>query len=96
MTRDMDISSQMFRDGRGNSEENNETDTEHESSVPTPRRNKFYTSPPDFNNPWAHSSQFGHAPPVNFWPVHPAEGNRQVYYDKYAPVGNYPPPVLHP
>ena len=32
----------MFRDGRGNSEENNEMDTEHESSVPKPRRNKFY------------------------------------------------------
>ena len=39
---------------------------------------------------------FGHAPPVNFWPVHPAEGNRQVYYEKYAPVGNYPPPLHHP
>ena len=87
-----DHSSQMFRNGRGNTEENNETDSENERRVPTPRRNKFYTKspPPDFNNPWAHSSQWSHAPPVNFW----YPDNRQVQYDRYAPVGNYPPPPI--
>ena len=91
-------SAQMSRDGRGDSEDNEEdTDHQRDSSVPTPRRNnKFYAqSPPDYyNNPWAAHSNFGHAPPVNFWPGYPVEGNRQVYYDRYAPVGNYPPPTI--
>ena len=93
----MDLSFQMSRDGRGNSEENNDSDSEHESRVPTPRHIKFYTrSPPDCNNPLAHSSQFGHAPPVNLWYPRgqPAEDNRQVYYDRYVPEScsqrNYP------
>ena len=66
--------------------------TEYKSSVPAPWRFKFFQRPLDFINPWVHS-WVGSASTVNFWPVYPAEGNRQVYY-KYAPVGNYPPPSI--
>ena len=81
---------------RDSEEYDEDTDHQRDNSVPMPKRNnKYYAqSPPNYyNNPWAHSN-FGHAPPVNFWPGYPVEGNRQVYYDRYAPVGNYPPPPI--
>ena len=71
-----------------NSEDNNDSDSDNEDRVPAPRRNKFtYRSPPDFQNPLAHSSQAGPAPPVNLWyprASQPAEENQPASYDRYA------------
>ena len=83
----------MSRDGRGNSEEINEMVTEIRAVYPRQGASSSHKVH------WIlriHGLilEFGYASPVNFWPVNPAEGNRQVYYDKYAPVGNYPPPSI--